>query len=169
MRNVGLTILGIGLAVLATSCGPGSSGKTGSGFTLSSSAIPKGGKIPVKYTCDGQDVSPPLNWKNPPPGTKSFGVYMEDITVNFFHWGIVNIPNTRTSLPEGYQDLNNTFQNDFGNYRYDGPCPPMPDPLNHTSHTYKFCVVALKVDRVTTEQEVNDNKIGEACFTAKYP
>jgi len=73
-------------------------------FTLSSSAFQANERIPKKYTGDGEDVSPPLQWKNPPAGTKSFALICDDPDAPrpepWVHWVIYNIPGTETGLPE---------------------------------------------------------------------
>ena len=79
-------------------------------FTLTSSAFKNNAAIPEKYSfnamgCTGENVSPPLEWKNPPAGTKSFALMVHDPDAptgsGWWHWVVYNIPADATSLPEG--------------------------------------------------------------------
>ena len=115
-------------------------------LSVSSSAFQEGGKIPVKYTCDGEDVSPALVWGKPPQGTSSFALIVDDPDAPFgvwTHWVIFNIPADTLELPEAVptqeQLPNGALQgkNDFGRIGYGGPCPPGP------GHHYRFIVYAL--------------------------
>jgi Raf kinase inhibitor-like YbhB/YbcL family protein len=114
---------------------------------LSSTAFQDGGSIPDKYTCQGQDVSPPLSWGGPPAGTQSIAVIVDDLDSpgrQFTHWVIFNIPPGTRELAEavtGESHLpNGTSQgkNDFGKIGYGGPCPPSGKP-----HRYQFTLYAL--------------------------
>ena len=73
-------------------------------FELKSPAFSNEQRIPVKYTGDGENLSPPLEWSDPPPGTKSFALVVEDPDAPsgiFRHWGLYNIMAERRMLPEG--------------------------------------------------------------------
>jgi Raf kinase inhibitor-like YbhB/YbcL family protein len=94
---------------------------------LSSSAFSNNGTIPVDYTCDGADISPPLSFSSVPATTKSLVLIMDDpdaLIGTWVHWLVWNIPaNTAGFLP----GENITFpqgKNDFGTTAYGGPCPP---------------------------------------------
>src|SRR5436309_465593 len=103
-------------------------------FSLKSSAFGQGDRVPDKYTPDGGDLSPPLEWSDPPAGTKSFALIVEDPDApsgTFHHWGLYNIMGERTLLPEGVGHGVKTKTerfgkgvNDFGEPRYHGPAPP---------------------------------------------
>ena len=104
--------------------------------------------IPVKYTCDGDDVSPTLRWFDPPPNVKSFALIMEDPDApmgTFTHWILYNIPPNLSELPENIpkkpevQGIGMQGVNDFGRVGYGGPCPPR----THTPHRYYFRLYAL--------------------------
>jgi len=104
------------------------------------------GTIPVPYTCDGQDLSPPLRWDDVPPTTQSFALICDDPDAprgTFVHWVLFNLPADRRSLPEGVPgdrvlaDGGIQGKNDFGNFGYGGPCPPSG------SHRYFFKLYAL--------------------------
>lgn len=116
-------------------------------LSLSSTAFQDGGNIPNKYTCQGQDVSPPLSWGAPPAGTLSLALVVEDLDSpggRFAHWIIFNIPldirelneavSPQSRLPNGALE----GKNDFGKIGYGGPCPPSGKP-----HRYQFTIYAL--------------------------
>jgi len=112
---------------------------------LSSSAFDEGEPIPVKYTCDGEDVSPPLRWSGVPAGTRSLALIADDPDAprgTFVHWILFGIPPQTTELVEG-QQLSGVAQgrNDFGRTGYGGPCPPRGNP-----HRYFFKLYALDTD-----------------------
>ena len=119
-------------------------------FGISSPAFPGGGIIPRKYTLDGDNLSPPFEWREAPEGTKSFAMVMEDPDApngTFHHWAIYNIPGRRDHLPEAMGQSGKTGGlgmgvNDFGHPYYDGPKPPK----GHGPHHYHFRLVALDVD-----------------------
>jgi len=119
-------------------------------LSLSSIAFQGGERIPVKYTCEGQDVSPPLTWSEPPQGTQSLTLIVDDPDAPggaFTHWVLFNIPPDSGELPEAVptqaQLSSGALQgkNDFGKIGYGGPCPPPGRP-----HRYCFTLYAL--DRV---------------------
>src|SRR5665213_3893673 len=83
-------------------------------FTLTISAFKNSGAIPDKYSfngmgCTGENVAPPLEWKNPPAGTKSFALMVHDPDAptgsGWWHWVAYNIPAATTSLPKGAGDV----------------------------------------------------------------
>lgn len=114
---------------------------------LSSAAFQDGAGLPAKYTCDGQNVSPPLAWSGAPSGTQSLALILEDPDAPlrvFTHWVLFNLPADATQLPEGVPQgdrlPNGALQgkNDVGRNGYGGPCPP-PGP----AHRYHFTIYAL--------------------------
>ena len=131
-------------------------------LSLTSPAFPSGGRIPVKYTRDGQNVSPPLAWRDAPQQTQSYALVVEDPDAPsgmFRHWAIYNITAGETGLPESASkaepgDVAHGV-NDFGNRHYDGPQPPK----GHGPHHYHFRLAALDIARLdlpalTTAEEV---------------
>lgn|SRR5579875_3398661 len=114
---------------------------------LSSPAFAPGQPIPVKYTCAGEDVSPPLSWRGVPPRTKSLALILSDPDSpggRFVHWVVYNLPVKTNELSE---DLNKTpliagggqqGQNSRHGYGYTGPCPP-PGRVHH----YHFDLYAV--------------------------
>ncbi len=113
-------------------------------FTLISPDFKNNSPIPSKFTCDGANVSPELEWFNPPPRTKSFILIVEDPDASedkilpWVHWVVYNIPSSTTKLSENIPD-NNFMQiaSDFGQKKYGGPCPP------YGTHRYLFTIYAL--------------------------
>jgi Raf kinase inhibitor-like YbhB/YbcL family protein len=120
-----------------------------SDMKLSSPAFEQGGVIPARFTGEGVDVSPALDWRQVPEGTRSFAVICHDPdaplvkpgTYGFVHWVLYNIPGSRQSLPEAVADFT-AGVNDFGNSGYGGPMPPP----GHGRHHYFFWVLALDSD-----------------------
>jgi Raf kinase inhibitor-like YbhB/YbcL family protein len=119
-------------------------------LSLSSIAFQDGEGIPVKHTCEGQDVSPPLMWSELPQGTQSLALIVDDPDAPggvFNHWVLFNIPFDNRRLPEAVptqaQLPSGALQgrNGFGRVGYGGPCPPPGRP-----HRYCFTLYAL--DRV---------------------
>src|SRR5881409_1292852 len=106
-------------------------------FELESSAFKAGETIPRKHTCDGQDLSPPLAWTEPPAGTKSLALVCDDPdapTGTWVHWVLWDVPPTARGLPEGVppsaklEDGTRQGTNDFKKSGYGGPCPPRGAP-----------------------------------------
>lgn len=122
--------------------------KSGESMQLTSSAFKNGELLPKKYTCDGENVNPPLQWQNIPVGTKSFVLIMEDPDAPatkpepWVHWLVFNIPASITSIDENMnvsklkaqQGLTNSGKNEF-----QGACPP--DKM----HRYFFRLYALDI------------------------
>lgn len=117
------------------------------GLAISSPAFENGGIIPKRYTCEGENISPPLNWTGVPPEAKSLVLICDDPDAPggvFNHWLLYNIPPSTSSLPEGIPPLpslaDGSLQgyNSFGRIGYGGPCPP-PGP----AHRYFFRLYAL--------------------------
>jgi len=119
----------------------------GEGLTLTSPSVMPGRAIPVKFTCQGANVSPQLDWSHAPTATKSFAVIVDDPDApagTWVHWVIFNLPSNSTGLPEGASaaeqlaDGARNGRNDFKRLGYGGPCPP-PGP----AHRYYFRLYAL--------------------------
>ena len=113
---------------------------------IKSSEFKEGSSIPVKYTCDNIDVSPPLEWSQVPAGVKTFALICDDPDApgaTWVHWVIFNIPGNlrefRENIPATETLGNGALQgkNDFGKIGYGGPCPP------GGTHRYYFKLYAL--------------------------
>ena len=115
---------------------------------LRSSAFENGAVIPQRYTCEGEDLSPPLAWGDPPAGTRSFALLCDDPDApagTWHHWAIYDIPAAKAALPEGIgPDEGGLSQgvNDSGTVGWSGPCPPH----GHGRHRYHFRLLALSVE-----------------------
>jgi len=114
---------------------------------LTSLAFSDGGKIPRQYTCEGDDLSPPLKWSGAPKDTKSFVMLCDDPDAPhgvFHHWACYDIPAYHSELvegagrPEAFEDFRHAV-NDFEELGYNGPCPPH----GHGVHHYHFRLLAL--------------------------
>ncbi|HTY52611.1 MAG TPA: YbhB/YbcL family Raf kinase inhibitor-like protein [Methanomicrobiales archaeon] len=141
-RQLGLVIL----LILSGCLVPAGKGG-GPALNVSSGAFPRDGQVPVAYTCDGANISPPLSWGGVPEGTASIAVVVTDPDAAgrpFVHWAAYNIPPGTREIPAGAPgrralpagSLEGT--NDFGKTGYAGPCPPPGKP-----HHYHFTVSAL--------------------------
>lgn len=116
-------------------------------LTVSSPAFGAGGAIPEAFTCDGADVSPPLNVSGVPDGAGGLALLVSDPDApsgTFDHWLAWNRPPNATTIPrnasgQGFQGVEGT--NDFGNRGWDGPCPPEGE-----EHRYVFRSYALDGD-----------------------
>lgn len=116
-------------------------------FRLTSPEFNDRGPMPRKYTCDGEDVSPPLQWSDAPKGTKSFALVCDDPdapVMTWIHWVAYDIPGTRAGLSEDMPrkdrltDGTKQGRNSWLKVGYGGPCPPRGKP-----HRYFFRVYAL--------------------------
>jgi Raf kinase inhibitor-like YbhB/YbcL family protein len=116
-------------------------------FDIASSAFAAGAEIPVKYTCKGENVSPPLGWGQSPVGTASFVLIVDDPDAPleaFTHWLVFNLPpDTRgltEAVPKDDKLASGALQgkNGFGKISYAGPCPP-----SGSAHHYRFTLYAL--------------------------
>jgi hypothetical protein len=113
---------------------------------LTSTAFKDGQPIPTIYTCDGANHSPPLAWGEPPQGTKSFALTIDDPDApggTFRHWAVFDIPANARSMAAG-EKIGTQATNDKDGLGYTGPCPPKGNP----PHRYHFRLFALDVDRL---------------------
>jgi len=95
--------------------------------------------------CIGGNMSPELKWTKAVPWTRSYAVVAYDVTANFTHWGVYNIPADVTELPANAGVATSSLAqitDDAGNVGYVGPCPP-PDIVPNGIHRYSFTVYAL--------------------------
>jgi Raf kinase inhibitor-like YbhB/YbcL family protein len=141
------TATGAVLLILVLACGAGcTAAEEGPpdlppAITVTSPAFSDGGAIPPRYTCDGEDTSPSLNWTGVPPEAVSLALVMDDPDApagTFTHWLVWNISPDTEGLPEstaGEGTVQGT--NDLGVIGYGGPCPPAG------VHRYRFRILAL--------------------------
>jgi Raf kinase inhibitor-like YbhB/YbcL family protein len=167
------------LAAALAGCG-GESERTMTDFTLTSTAFEDGQPIPAGNSCEGRDQSPELNWSDPPPGTKSLALVVDDPDApngTFRHWGVYNIGPDARSLAKGTgNETGGTFSmavNGFGKAVYGGPCPPP----GHGVHHYRFKLLALDVATLDVPADVSVEQleaaaephvIGRAQLTGTY-
>ena len=115
-------------------------------FSLTSDAFRDGQPIPVQYSCDGASQPPVIHWSDPPAGTKSFALVIDDPDApkgTFRHWGVFDIPSSARSIGGG-QRVGTEVANDKGTQGYTGPCPPHGDKPHH----YHFRLFALDTDKL---------------------
>jgi hypothetical protein len=117
-------------------------------FQITSTAFAPQAPIPQQYTCDGQDVSPPLSWSDPPQGTESFALICDDPDApvgTWVHWVLFNIPADKRALPENVPSQDQLSdgslhgRNGWRRRDYGGPCPP------RGTHRYFFKLYALDI------------------------
>jgi Raf kinase inhibitor-like YbhB/YbcL family protein len=111
-----------------------------------SSAFAEGGYIPRLHSCEGADVSPSLEWQDPPAGTHSFALLVEDPDAprgNWTHWLLWDIPSAQRTLAQGELRVGVSGVNDFGKPGYGAPCPPPGAP-----HRYYFRLYALSLEKL---------------------
>ncbi|MGC9523709.1 MAG: YbhB/YbcL family Raf kinase inhibitor-like protein [Anaerolineae bacterium] len=166
MRSA-LTVVGV-LGVLALACAcqgrgeltpePTMVGAAPSDLMLTSSAFAEGDAIPARYTCDGEDVSPPLSWEGPPDGTERFALICDDPDApggTWVHWVVYDLPGDARTLPEAVpadpvldsgarQGLNSWSRTGYG-----GPCPP------RGVHRYVFKLYALDATLALAPEETD--------------
>jgi len=149
-------------------------------FTVSSTSFDEGMEIPIRHTCGGANVSPPLTWVGAPTGTMSFAVIHHDVTIDFLHSAIWDIPAATMTLPEGVSNVAEPPEVSGAKQcpswqsaviGYNGPCPK-------NQHSYAFDVYAIDVatlPNVTTtsslsavETEVMSHSLGKTTLMGIY-
>lgn len=138
---------------------------------ISSSAFDNGSQIPVRYTCDGENINPPLEFGNIPEGTQSLLLLVDDPDApsgSFIHWVVWDIP------PVSRIDENSipgtVGMNSVGQMKYSGPCPPSG------THRYQFMVFALDTELNLTgrasadqvEEAMQDHILAQGLLTGRY-
>lgn len=141
------------------------------GLRVRSVAFSHGGHIPPKYTCEGENINPPLEISGFPEKTKSLALILEDPDAPkgvYDHWIAWNIPPNEAIAENSRPGITGT--NSFGNAGYGGPCPPSG------SHRYFFKVYALDselnlpagADKKTLQQAMKDHVLASAELMAHY-
>ncbi len=154
-------------------------------FSLTSTAFLNGATVPAQCTCTGADRSPPLVWRDPPAGTQSFALIMDDPDATagtWVHWVIYDLPSSMAELAEG-QPTQATLPNgakqgmawgvkEFQRVGYGGPCPPPGKP-----HRYIFTLYALdrllnltpsSVTALTLRAAMKSHVLDQAQLTGLY-
>lgn len=147
---------------------------------ISTTAFSEGGTIPKQYTCDGADLSPPLNWTDAPAATKSFALIADDPDApvgTWVHWVLFNLPSASKQLLEGVKKedrlADGTLQgrNDFRKVGYGGPCPPPGKPHRYFFKLYALdTVLPLKAGATKPEVEhaMQSHILGQAQLMGRY-
>ena len=196
LQSIGIRSAAIALTALALGIAPGAGAqgkvikpaKASGRFQVSSPDLVSKGRIALSHVyngmgCNGQNISPALQWANAPAGTKSFAVTIHDPDAptgsGWWHWMMYNIPATTTSLAAGAGNGRNAPSGsvqgptDFGTKGYGGPCPPVGDKPHH----YHITVFALKTDKIDVPgnatsamvgYNLNANKLATARITGLY-
>ena len=151
-------------------------------FSIMSADFKDGSTIPTRFSCDGDNLSPELSWKEPPAGTKGFSLLVEDPDAprgTFIHWTIYDIPADWKGLQRGMTSSDGIEhgikqgKTDFGNAGWGGPCPPR----GHGRHRYVFTLKALNVSTLglsngakkpDIDKALSAHVIGEAKITGVY-
>ncbi len=132
-------------------------------FELTSTAFANGDPIPMKYTCDDEGISPPLQWKDPPEGTQSFALISDDPDApvgTWVHWVLYNLPASTLSLAEAVSpdvdlpDGGRHGKNSWGRPGYGGPCPPSG------THRYFFKLYELDAELALAASWSKDELLG---------
>jgi len=148
-------------------------------FVLTSSAFQAGEGIPSQHTCDGRDLSVPLAWSVPPPGTKSLALINDDPDApmgTWVHWVVYNMPPSARALQEAFPaalerpDGTRQGMTDFGRIGYGGPCPPSG------THRYVFKLYALDTvlplkpgaTKAALEEAMHGHILGQAQLVGTY-
>ncbi len=142
-----------------------------SGLRVRSVAFSHGGHIPPKYTCEGENINPPLDISGFPENTKSLAVVVEDPDAPrgvYDHWVVWNVPPNEAIAENSRPGVSG--RNSFGNTGYGGPCPPSG------SHRYFFKVYALDrnvdiqagSDKKTLEEAMKDHVLASGELMAHY-
>jgi len=142
---------------------------------LTSNAFAQGQPIPKKYSCKGEDVSPALAWTDPPAGTQSFALIMDDPDApggTFTHWLLYDLSPQTARFDASTATSAKTLRNDFGRAGYGGPCPPR----GHGAHRYRFTLHALDVpslavrgrNRSALDKAIEGHSLAQATLTGRY-
>jgi Raf kinase inhibitor-like YbhB/YbcL family protein len=152
-------------------------------LSIRSPAFADGGEIPARFTCEGDDVSPALEWSGVPAGTKCLALVVDDPDAPdprapkmvFVHWVLYGLPTSATGLPEAVAPSSlpkgtREGVNDWKRTGYGGPCPPIG------RHRYFFRLYALsselgelgKVTKAKLVEEMKGKVLEEAGVMGTY-
>jgi Raf kinase inhibitor-like YbhB/YbcL family protein len=169
-----------GLAACGSEPAANEAAADSSELRLVSSAFGDGDALPAQFTCDGDNISPPLEFRSVPAGTKSFVVTMDDPDApsgTYRHWGAYNIPAYKPQLRAGAglpsSGSAQQVVNSKGEQAYTGPCPPE----GSGPHRYRFKLYALSKEQLelapdegvaSLQTAASTHALGEATLTANY-
>ncbi|HEX6567647.1 MAG TPA: YbhB/YbcL family Raf kinase inhibitor-like protein [Acidimicrobiales bacterium] len=146
-QTIWAAAVAVGLATGAAACGDDDGDDTGTheappdagGLVVTSTAFDAGDPIPTRYTCDGDDTSPPLALEGVPADAAELAIVVRDPDADgFVHWVVAAIPPETATIAEGAPPAGAVeAESGFGEPGWAGPCPPEGD------HTYEFTVYAL--------------------------
>ncbi len=133
------------------------------GFSIKSADFKDGQRVPRRFTCEGEDISPELSWEGAPEGTESLALIVEDPDApmgTFIHWVIYNLPPDLKGLRRGASGSGAIKEgvSSFGRIGYNGPCPPP----GHGDHRYYFRLRALDVKELDVTKNANKGDVEEA-------
>jgi Raf kinase inhibitor-like YbhB/YbcL family protein len=147
---------------------------------VTSSAFQAGQTIPTKYTCEGADISPPLQWSGVPAGAKGFALICDDPDApvgTWVHWILYDLPITATDLGENVPALETLSSgakqgiNDFKRVGYGGPCPPPGKPHRYYFKLYALDAALLLKPRATKQEllrAMDGHILAEARLSGTY-
>jgi Raf kinase inhibitor-like YbhB/YbcL family protein len=124
--------------------------------------------IPKKYSCEGADLSPPLTFRAPPAGTKTFALIVEDPDAPsgvFDHWIAWNLSPETRELEEGAK-VPKQGKNHYGEFAYRGPCPPRGKPHRYFFKLYALDTAIERPDGIT-KKELEEAMEGHLLATAE--
>jgi Raf kinase inhibitor-like YbhB/YbcL family protein len=138
---------------------------------LSSSGFTEGATIPPRFTCDGENVPPPIQWDGKPSSAKSLVLILDDPDAPggvFTHWIVYDLPAADVDSGRIVSGMAHEGKNDFGRTGYGGPCPPR----GHGAHRYFFTLSAVDVASLglpagASRQQVDAKLRGHVIATAK--
>jgi Raf kinase inhibitor-like YbhB/YbcL family protein len=147
---------------------------------LTSPAFTHGSAIPAVYTCEGEDISPPLVWSGGPVERRSLALICDDPDAprgTWVHWVLYNLPGECVELGQAVPPVPELpsgarqGRNDFGNIGYGGPCPPPGKP-----HRYSFRLYAIDimlnlphgVSKAELERAMADHVVGQGTLMGTY-
>lgn len=131
---------------------------------LSSSAFTSGGDVPSRFTCDGDNISPPLAWSGVPAEARSLALICRDPDApagDWYHWAVYDIPAGTMGFAEQRTARETAMRqaiNDFGKRGYGGPCPPP----GHGRHRYHFTVYALNCQHLDIPETARCRQVEKA-------
>ena len=149
-------------------------GVTPMSIPVSSPSFKEGERIPIKFTCDGTNLSPQLDWSGQPATVHSLALIMDDPDApagTFVHWVLFNLPGDLASLPEGVSGTGVAGTNGFRKLGYGGPCPP-----KGSTHRYFFKLYALDfaldlkegASKAEVERAMQGHILGQGQLGGKY-